>query len=112
MVKAGADILTCHANTAYFGQSNWPFLHAAYLPLRAAELGRSVILVNNTGFSLAADAYGRIVGQSQFDKRQILRYDIPVIKEDTHYTTYPFLFIALLWMVGGFLSLRLIPIPK
>jgi apolipoprotein N-acyltransferase len=112
MVKAGADILTCHANTAYFGQSNWPFLHAAYLPLRAAELGRSVILVNNTGFSLAADAYGRIIGQSQFDKRQILRYEIPIIREDTRYTTYPFLFIALLWMVGSFLSLRLIPIPK
>ena len=105
LVKANADILTCHANTAYFGKSNWPFLHAAYLPLRAVELGRSSILINNTGFSLATDAYGRIIGRSKFDTKQILHYKIPLIRKNTLYAKYPFLFVTVLWVAGGALSL-------
>jgi apolipoprotein N-acyltransferase len=108
LVKTGADILTCHANTAYFGNSNWPFLHAAYLPIRAAELGRSSILVNNTGFSLATDAYGRLVGRSQFNQKQILNYKLPIIRKETVYAAHPFLFIIVLWTAGGFLSICLL----
>ena len=78
----GADILICHANTSYFGQSNWPILHGAYTSLRAVESGRSIVLVNDTGYSLGADALGRIFWGSGSGKSGVYLVPTPAEKID------------------------------
>ena len=78
----GADILICHANTSYFGQSNWPILHGAYTSLRAVESGRSIVLVNDTGYSLGADALGRIFWCSGSGKSGVYLVPTPAEKID------------------------------
>jgi apolipoprotein N-acyltransferase len=98
--------LVCHANTSYFGKSNWPVLHSAYTSLRAFEAGRSIVLVNDTGYSVGADAVGRIFWYSGDGKRAIYMVQTPVEKIDALPLHYPNLiwiglFAAVLW--GGFI---------
>ncbi len=83
LVAGGANLIIVQANTGYFGQSNWPILHAAYVPLRAVESGRTVVMVNDSGHSIAADPRGNIVWYSGTGATRVFKLDIPVWGRNT-----------------------------
>ncbi len=59
-VEQGATIVGALAFNTWLGNSNWPLLHAAYLPFRSIETRRPGIFINNNGPSLVTNSHGRI----------------------------------------------------
>ena len=64
----GAELFVLLSNDEWFGASNWPILHAAYLPFRAVENQLWLVAANHRGYSAVVDANGciRRVFRSQF----------------------------------------------
>jgi apolipoprotein N-acyltransferase len=59
-VRAGAEILTVHTNSGWFGEGGAAYQHAANSVLRAVETRRPVVRVGNAGWSGWIDEYGNI----------------------------------------------------
>ncbi|MGQ8475494.1 nitrilase-related carbon-nitrogen hydrolase, partial [Klebsiella pneumoniae] len=60
VLLGGADILGGVSFNTWLGNTNWPILHAAYIPFRAVENGRAAFFLNNNGPSLAVLPDGEI----------------------------------------------------
>lgn len=60
LTKEGADILGVVSFNSWLGNTNWPILHMAYTPFRAAENRREMFFINNNGPSVVVDRFGRI----------------------------------------------------
>ncbi len=60
LVQHGAQSLLVISDDSWFGNSNWPILHANLSIFRAIETRRSFVFVNNTGGNLVIDPSGRI----------------------------------------------------
>lgn len=71
----GADILSIHANNAWFfnGSAAPEMLQMGIL--RAVENNRFLVLAANTGISAVIDNKGRVVTRSQMNHTQVLRAD-------------------------------------
>ncbi len=109
LANEGANLLVCHANTSYFGKSNWPFLHGAYTPLRAAESGRTVLLVNQTGFSIGSDALGRLFLTTALDRRAVYSVKTPYDSIDTFYLKHPkIIWIFLIAILGFGMAIKIV----
>ncbi|MFI5355863.1 MAG: apolipoprotein N-acyltransferase [Opitutales bacterium] len=59
-VRAGAEILTVHTNSGWFGEGGAAYQHAAHSVLRAVETRRPVVRVGNGGWSGWIDEFGNI----------------------------------------------------
>ncbi|MEM9156680.1 MAG: nitrilase-related carbon-nitrogen hydrolase [Cyanobacteria bacterium P01_F01_bin.33] len=66
LVRAGAQTLIAISDDSWFGNSNWPILHASLSVFRAVELRRSFTFVNNTGGNLVIDPSGKIQQRGPF----------------------------------------------
>jgi apolipoprotein N-acyltransferase len=60
LVQQGADFLVAISDDSWFGNSNWPLLHANLSIFRAIENRRSFVFVNNTGGNVVVDPSGKI----------------------------------------------------
>ncbi|MBU0630333.1 MAG: apolipoprotein N-acyltransferase [Candidatus Margulisbacteria bacterium] len=72
-----AFILTV-TNDAWFGDSAAPYLHWQTGVFRAVENRRYFVQLGNTGFSGLVDPYGRVIKQSELNKREVVVVKIPV----------------------------------
>ena len=59
-VITGAELLTVHSNTVWFGQSGATIQHLAHSVLRAVETRRPVVRVGNGGWSGWIDEFGNV----------------------------------------------------
>lgn len=59
-VLTGAELLTVHSNTVWFGQGGASIQHAAHSVLRAVETRRPVVRVGNGGWSGWIDEFGTV----------------------------------------------------
>lgn len=66
LVRAGAQSLMAISDDSWFGNSNWPILHASLSVFRAVELRRSFAFANNTGGNLIIDPSGQIQQRGPF----------------------------------------------
>lgn len=60
LVQQGADFLVAISDDSWFGNSNWPLLHANLSIFRAIENRRSFVFVNNTGGNVVVDPSGKV----------------------------------------------------
>lgn len=65
-------------NDAWFGNSAAAYFHLNTGILRAIENRKYFVQVGNTGFSALIDPYGRILKQSQLNRREALVVEIPL----------------------------------
>lgn len=86
LVSSRTDWVMVQANTGYFGQSNWPMLHAAYVPIRAVETGRPILLINDTGHSIASDEKGVITWYSGRGKTGVFPVHLTVKNRSTFFS--------------------------
>lgn len=98
----GVDALINVTNDAWFGKTAEPYLHLALATFRSVENRKMMVRSTNTGVSAYIDAVGRIVAQTSLDGAETLIYDVPMLREETFYTRYGEVFLALCY---GALSL-------
>jgi apolipoprotein N-acyltransferase len=72
LVRSGAESLLVISDDSWFGNSNWPALHAALSTFRAVETRRSFAFVNNTGGNLIVAPSGQIVEQGEIWQRSAI----------------------------------------
>ena len=87
-VKEGADFLVNITNDGWFGQTAGPYQHASMSIMRAVENRISVARCANTGISMTVDPYGRILGQTDLNKRTNLIGDISKRVETTFFSRH------------------------
>jgi apolipoprotein N-acyltransferase len=63
LTKEGANVLLLLANSAWFGNTRWPWLHMSYIVFRALETNRWAVHLNNTGPSVVVSSQG-ILGEN------------------------------------------------
>ncbi len=87
-VQRGANLLVNITNDGWFGKSTAPYQHAVMSRMRSIENGVSQIRSANSGITLAADQYGRLLGKTELYTRDELIVSIPVSRIDTLYTRF------------------------
>ena len=74
--SAEADVIVTITNDAWFGDSIGPRQHLAMAQLRAAELGKPVIRVGNTGISVMINSHGQITAEIPYGEKNTIDVDI------------------------------------
>jgi apolipoprotein N-acyltransferase len=91
-------------NDAWFGSSG-PYQHLTSARLRAVEEGLPMIRAANTGVSAVIDAYGRILGSLDLDRKGVMDHAIPPARVATPYAEWGDLTVlAMLALLGVFLA--------
>ncbi|MEM6647211.1 MAG: apolipoprotein N-acyltransferase [Bacteroidota bacterium] len=106
--RSGADVFVQGSYERWFGTTAFHVNLANQARLRAIETGRSVARVTHGGQTVVFGASGRI-RHSHIGATRTLVVDLPIYKEPTLYTRWPYGFVALcavVLVVGGGLSLR------
>jgi apolipoprotein N-acyltransferase len=101
---AEADIMVSITNDAWFGDSIGPRQHLAMAQMRAAELGRPLIRVANTGISAVINSHGRITSQIDYGQAGFADAEIDGAA-DTMYRRYgDCIFFSLIVMMIGVIA--------
>lgn len=87
-VKKGAKFLTVITNDAWWGDTPGYRQHLSYSALRAIELRRDVARCANTGISCFIDQKGRIVEESRWWEREVLRGTVNLSSEETFFVRH------------------------
>jgi apolipoprotein N-acyltransferase len=82
----GAELLVNVTNDVWYGRTSMPFQHASMAVMRSIENRRSLVRSANSGVSLMADPYGRVVARLGIFESGVLVHDLPVISATTFYT--------------------------
>lgn len=84
-------------NDGWYGDSAGPYQHLVATQLRAIEEGLTIVRAANTGVSAVISQYGKILGQIELNKKDILDIYLPDISEiNTLYNRLGNLLIILL----------------
>ena len=94
-------------NDAWFGTSSGPHQHLASARMRAVEQGLPLVRVANSGISVVADGYGRILAISKLQQESVLDVALPVSLDNTIYGVFSELSFLLIVVSGALLSLYL-----
>ena len=103
----GADHFFVLTNDAWFGQSIGLDQHAQVAAIRAAELGRGVTQVANSGITISFDYRGRELFRTAKAEEAVVTASLPFTKRQTPYLKYGN-FFPLFWALCLLLSLVLI----
>ena len=87
-VKKGAKFLTVITNDAWWGDTPGYRQHLSYSSLRAIELRRDVARCANTGISCFIDQKGRIVKESRWWEKEVLRGTVNLNSEETFFVRH------------------------
>ena len=98
----GANWLGCVSFNSWLGMTNWPLLHASYMPLRAVENGRFSFYLNNHGPSFITNPFGEMLSYIGMGKRGYTSADIVPSFTQTLYQRCG-------WLLSVFCFLCLIP---
>lgn len=71
-IRAGAEVLITITNDSWFGDTGAPEQHAAMAVIRSVEYRRWLIRSANSGVSLIADPWGRIIHRSGLFRQEFL----------------------------------------
>ncbi len=85
-VKDGAGVLVNITNDVWYGRTSMPHQHAAMSVMRCIENRRSLARSANSGVSLLADPYGRLLARTEIMTEAFLVADLPLPGETTFYT--------------------------
>ncbi|RMH69995.1 MAG: apolipoprotein N-acyltransferase [Gemmatimonadetes bacterium] len=109
MLRHGADFLVTITNDTWFGPSPAPYQHANMHRMRCIENRVSLARCANSGVSLFADPFGRVLKKTPFYEVTTLVADIPLRTQTTFYTRYGDLLVQLgLIVLAGMLLTALI----
>lgn len=82
----GSNYLVVPTNDAWFGETAELVTHFELSAMRAAELGRPVIHIANTGVSGFVNAYGKILEESRVNDNCVMVRNMKTMKGTTFYT--------------------------
>ena len=99
-VKKGANILTIITNDGWWGNTPGHKQHLQYARLRAIETRRYVARSANTGISAVIDEKGNILQTQPWDKAAVIKYNIPVLTEQTFYVKHGDYLFKLFSLIG------------
>ncbi len=85
-VDGGAGFLVNITNDVWYGRTSMPFQHASMARMRSIENRRSLARSANSGVSLLADPYGRVIAETEIFTETFLVADLPVGCGTTFYT--------------------------
>jgi apolipoprotein N-acyltransferase len=88
LVNNGAEILGAISFNTWLGNTNWPNLHAAYLPFRAVENSRPAFYLNNNGPSMSVTSQGVIISVLTLGTRGYLRFSPKPNTQTSFYCLY------------------------
>lgn len=83
-----ATLLVNVSNDAWFEDSVQPWQHHQIARMRAAESGRVLIRVTNTGVSSIIDRNGEVLQMAQQFKREVITADVQAYKGATPYVVW------------------------
>jgi apolipoprotein N-acyltransferase len=98
-----ATLLVNVSNDAWFGDSIAPHQHLQISQLRAAEAGRWIVRVTNTGVSAVVDQRGRVAATIPLFEKAVLEHTVPSYAGATPYArlgNYPVVIGALLVLLA------------
>lgn len=101
-VRSGAQYLVLAANNAWFGHSSAGPKLLQMARVRATEQNRALLLSANTGVSAVISPKGEVIMKSKMGQKTVLRSHIPLISEQSIYTRYPWIVIALAFVLTSF----------
>ncbi|MBD3368109.1 MAG: apolipoprotein N-acyltransferase [Candidatus Eisenbacteria bacterium] len=84
----GAELLVNITNDVWYGRTSMPFQHAQMAVMRSIENRRSLARSANSGVSLFADPYGRVISKTPIFERAVLVEDVPVATGRTFYARH------------------------
>jgi apolipoprotein N-acyltransferase len=84
-VRRGANLLVNITNDGWFGRSSGPYQHAAMARMRSIENGVSLARCANSGISMAADQFGRVLAETGLYRRTVVVEDVPLTPLKTLY---------------------------
>src|SRR4030067_624523 len=85
-VQRNAGFIVNITNDSWFGKTVGPYQHAAMSVMRAIENRVSIARCANSGISMMADPYGRIIEKTGLFERVNLIGEIPLKNKETFYT--------------------------
>ncbi len=88
LVNGGADVVVNITNDAWYGRSSSAWQHARMSVVRTVEDGVSLVRAANTGISLVADPYGRIVAESELFVETLLVVPLDPRRVQTFYARH------------------------
>lgn len=88
VLAAKPHVLINLTNDAWFGDTQEPFIHLVLSQYRAIEHRRYMVRATNSGISAVIDPLGRVVAKTGVLSRENLRYDVPMLDQDTVYTRF------------------------
>jgi apolipoprotein N-acyltransferase len=108
-VDDGAQVLVNITNDVWYGRTSMPFQHAQMAVMRAIENRRSLARSANSGVSLFADPYGRVIARTAIFERGVLVEDVPIVEGKTFYTRHGGMIAWL--MLGAAAVLLIVALP-
>lgn len=78
----GASLLVNITNDVWYGRTSMPFQHASMAVMRSIENRRSLARSANSGVSLLADPYGRVMMRLGIFERGSLVADLPLVSDE------------------------------
>ncbi len=88
LVSLGAQFLVTITNDTWYGPTTAPPQHAAMHRMRCIENRISLVRCANSGISLFADPFGRLIEKSEFYDTLTMSATIPLRTNTTFYTRY------------------------
>jgi apolipoprotein N-acyltransferase len=87
-VADGAELLVNVTNDVWYGRTSMPFQHASMALMRSIENRRSLARSANSGISLVADPFGRVVASLGIFERGVLVHEVPLVSEESFYSRH------------------------
>lgn len=106
-----AQALVNITNDSWYGDTNEPEIHMALASFRTIETRRAMIRSTNTGISVFVDPAGRVVQRSGQWTQETLRYEVPMI-DDNSSTIYMLFGDVLGWLALGLLSFGFVTVRR
>lgn len=88
----GSELLVNVTNDVWYGRSGMPYQHASMAVMRSIENRRSLARSANSGVSLLADPYGRIIARTEIFEPAVIVGDVPLVSGTTFYARHGDLF--------------------
>lgn len=98
---AGSELFVNITNDVWYGRSGMPFQHASMAVMRCIENRRSLARSANSGVSLFADPYGRVIEETPIFESAVIVADLPLVAGTTFYSRRGDVFVWIVCALAG-----------